>query len=231
MFVAASLWFLHYIGTDGLSSPPVHDLGELGQWMTDRDPTTAMFALLRLVGICAGWYLVGATALQAVAGRVRVRGLAALADALSMPAVRHLASGLLGLSLSVGASGTTVPDGPGPPGAALQRVADPAETATLRRLPDADVITTIPDDDERTAVMTRLGDDPPGATSPDVWTVECGDHPWSIAEDTLAEAWGRPPSDAEIAPYWRQLLELNALPDPDLVFPAQQLQLPAPPAG
>ena len=93
------------------------------------------------------------------------------------------------------------------------------------------MITAIVDGEDRTAVMTRLAPDEADPPPSGVWPVECGDHPWSIAEETLAEAWGRTPSDAEIAPYWRQLLDLNALPDPDLVFRGQQLQLPALPAG
>jgi nucleoid-associated protein YgaU len=49
----------------------------------------------------------------------------------------------------------------------------------------------------------------------------------------LASAWGRPPSDAEIVPYWRQLIEVNraVLADrdnPDLIFPGQLFTVPAP---
>ena len=64
--------------------------------------------------------------------------------------------------------------------------------------------------------------------------VENGDHFWSIAEETLAEEWGRNPSDSEIAPYWSEVIESNEgrlLPpgDPNLIYPEQRFQLPAPP--
>ena len=68
------------------------------------------------------------------------------------------------------------------------------------------------------------------------WTVQPGDHLWRVAERTLADAWGRPATDAEVAPFWRQVVEANrpVLADPanpDLVFAGQQLVIPEPPAG
>lgn len=65
-------------------------------------------------------------------------------------------------------------------------------------------------------------------------TVETGDHFWSLSEDALAEVWGRPPTDAEIAPYWQQVVEANrerlAPPhDPSLIYPGQVFLMPNPP--
>ncbi len=56
--------------------------------------------------------------------------------------------------------------------------------------------------------------------------VEGGDHFWSIAEEALTDAWGRSPTDAEIAPYWVELVAANKerlLPpkDPNLIYPDQ----------
>jgi hypothetical protein len=72
------------------------------------------------------------------------------------------------------------------------------------------------------------------ASLPLRWEVERGDHFWGIAETTLAQAWGRPPTDAEIVGYWRTLIDVNrdrlAPPgDPDLIHPGQRFVLPAPP--
>ncbi len=65
--------------------------------------------------------------------------------------------------------------------------------------------------------------------------VEEGDHFWSLAEETLHAEWGRAPSDAEIAPFWAEMVTLNQdrlLPpeDPDLIYPDQRFQLPPIPA-
>ncbi|HYZ99969.1 MAG TPA: LysM peptidoglycan-binding domain-containing protein, partial [Acidimicrobiales bacterium] len=62
-------------------------------------------------------------------------------------------------------------------------------------------------------------------------TVMPGDDFWKLAERQLAERWGRPPSNDEIAPYWRQLVEINrprlAPPgDPDLIYPGQRFLTP-----
>lgn len=66
--------------------------------------------------------------------------------------------------------------------------------------------------------------------------VEPGDHFWAIAEETLTQAWGRSPTDAEIAPYWVELVQANEdrlLPpeDPNLIYPDQTFVLPEPPPG
>lgn len=76
---------------------------------------------------------------------------------------------------------------------------------------------------------------PPPAPSGEEWTVQAGDHFWSIAGRLLTGAWGRPPNDAETDPYWRQLVEANRdrLADranPDLLFVGQVLGVPPPPA-
>ena len=62
--------------------------------------------------------------------------------------------------------------------------------------------------------------------------VRSGDSLWRIAEQRLAGALDRAPEDAEIVPYWRELIERNraGLPDPDdpdLILPGQRLELPA----
>ena len=66
------------------------------------------------------------------------------------------------------------------------------------------------------------------------WDVAKGDHFWGIAKTTLTESWGRAPTDEEITPYWRQLVETNTdglLPpeDPNLIYPGQSFTLPTPP--
>lgn len=66
------------------------------------------------------------------------------------------------------------------------------------------------------------------------WSVDSGDHFWGVAEQTLTDAWGRAPTDEEVVPYWKQLIDANRdrlLPphDPDVIYPDQRFTLPAPP--
>ncbi len=83
------------------------------------------------------------------------------------------------------------------------------------------------------AVQTDRGAPSPADTAA-VWEVEPGEHFWGASADTLEQAWGRSPTDEEVAPYWQQLVEGNrerlAPPhDPDLIYPGQRFVLPDPP--
>ena len=73
------------------------------------------------------------------------------------------------------------------------------------------------------------------ALDEDIVTVERGEHFWQLAKEALTDAWGRSPSDPELAPYWSEMIELNrdrlAPPgDPNLIYAGQQFILPAVPA-
>lgn len=83
----------------------------------------------------------------------------------------------------------------------------------------------------------QLGDPPGSSNDPSVATVDVqpGDHFWALAERQLEDAWGRPVTADEIAPYWQQLVAANlddlTSGDPDLVYPGEQFSAPpAPPA-
>jgi hypothetical protein len=70
--------------------------------------------------------------------------------------------------------------------------------------------------------------------SGDVHRVVPGESLWSIAQDALAHRWDREPTDAEVLTYWEHVIEHNraglADPDnPDLLFPGDEVRLPAPP--
>ena len=76
---------------------------------------------------------------------------------------------------------------------------------------------------------------PPSSTAPahgdGTWTVRPGDHLWHIAHDTVATRLGHAPTDAEVVPYWEQLIDVNRArlvdPDnPDLIFPGQVFTMP-----
>ena len=74
---------------------------------------------------------------------------------------------------------------------------------------------------------------PSPATTPPLaaWTVRPGDDLWSIAEAVMAKHLGQPPSDAQIGPYWLQVIAANRsrLPDPrnpGLIFAGEVITLP-----
>jgi nucleoid-associated protein YgaU len=59
-----------------------------------------------------------------------------------------------------------------------------------------------------------------------------GDNFWRIARAHLQKTWDRPPDNAEVARYWRQVIALNRerlrSGDPDLIFPGEIFDLPDP---
>lgn len=137
------------------------------------------------------------------------------------------------------------PAGDGLPGARPDTPADDAtrSSASPRSLPSDGIEVDAPDLDgaevddraleERAAdhVDQRRGDT--SSAQPNRYEVVAGDNLWRIAEDTLATAWGRKPSAAEISLYWWELIDENLdrlrSGDPDLIYPGEMLHLPARP--
>lgn len=233
-FLVAALVALYAMGA-GLPAPPLGHPGQSGDWFRQREPAKVAFTLVRLVALALGWYLLAVTLGGLVARALRLVTLVRALDALTVPPVRRLVNA--GLGLAMAASSLTAP------AATAVAVAEPPAVATMRRLPDGAAPTPAPAPGE---TMRRLPDDPtparppvtptpsPPPANPDRWTVRPGDHFWAVAERTLAAAWGAPPTDDDISPYWRSLVAANRnrLRDPrnpDLLFSGQTLELPTPP--
>ena len=225
-FLAAGLAALHAMSAS-LAPPPLARPGQVGDWFHQRQPAEVVFALLRLVALVLAWYLLAVTACGLLARALRLATLVRAVDALTVPAVRRMVNGAVGLSLGAtalaGPVGTTVV------------AAEPPAVATMRRLPDGAPPSPPP---MATESMRRLPEEPPPTSPPAVgngtWTVRPGDHFWAVAERTLADAWGRAPADDDVSPYWQSLVAANRdrLRDPrnpDLLFSGQVLVVPAPP--
>jgi hypothetical protein len=62
----------------------------------------------------------------------------------------------------------------------------------------------------------------------ETWTVQRGDHLWRIADETVVDRGGEA-TEANVAAYWRRLIEANPEAvgdDPDLIHPGQVVRLP-----
>jgi nucleoid-associated protein YgaU len=167
------------------------------------------------------WLLVAALvgAIGRLAHRARV---VAFADRALPAPIRRALTGLAGASAAsvvvLGGAGLGGGDGEEavPVGEQLVLLPEAGEgTATMSVLPEPAAAAPVPS---------------PAPAAPTTWTVEPGDSFWSIAEEVLADAWGRPPSDAEVDPYWRALIAANrdriTSGNPDLIFPGQTFLLP-----
>lgn len=197
-------------------------------------PDAQVVLALRLGAIALASYL---TLVFVVGVVVRVAGLhplAAALDAITPRLVRRMVTAVVGFGLTLPALAATAEEGSDPP-VVLHRLPD-ATTSTTTTTPfpaASDAIEpTSPSPESVPSTQIARPDTDSGA--PTMWTVEPGQHFWSIAESVLATAWGRPPTDRELAPYWRALVEANRdrlvhVNNADLIFPAQTFVVPAPP--
>jgi nucleoid-associated protein YgaU len=135
--LTAGVALFHAMGSGPLAPPPLTDPGAWGTWASGRDPITAVVAVLRLVVLALAWYLVGVTTIGIVARLLRAARLVRLADALTVPAVRRLLQGALGLGLATAMVGAGAPESHGGPAATAAAATVGADDVVhLRRATD-----------------------------------------------------------------------------------------------
>lgn len=215
---------LRMSATGDLSAPPVTSIGGLGDWTEAREPATAAIALVRFAAELGAWYLLALTVLYGLASALRSRGIASLADALAAPGASRLVRTGLGLGLlastAVGASSSSGDATANAPSTArMQPVDAPDDQGTAWMVPvtgEQDRSVVLPTETERAATT---------------WTVSEGESFWTIAADLIERSTGRPPTDAEIVPFWQSLIDANRdrlvdRDDPDLIHPGQVFEIP-----
>jgi hypothetical protein len=214
-----------------LEGPSWRSPVEWAAWATARGTEGSALLVLRAVALGLSWYLLLTTTASLAARSVGAVRLVAALDPLTLSPVRKLVHAVAGAgvagSVLVAAAGPTA----WPLTAAVAAVQEQADQPppTIRRLPDDGAPAPAP------TPAPSPAPPPPTLRHRSSWVIAPGDHLWSVAERVVARAWGRAPSDQEVAPYWRLLVETNrpSLADPanpDLVFPGQALRLPSPPA-
>lgn len=224
---------------------PWSDPGLLPEWLAVTAPVDVAVGVLGAVVGALALYLTAVFLLGAIATTVRARPLLRLADALSGGLIGRLAAGSLTAGLGLGALTA------GPAGAAVspRHATPPPAMVVVEASPTPAPAGAATSSDP--PVMVVLGPDAPASTgatvdhgatpapppsdaaAPKTWTVQRGEHLWSIAEADLQTRLGRAPADAEVAAHWDALIELNraSLADPDnadLLFAGQLLRLPEP---
>lgn len=219
-------------------APPMTSWSGASRWYEEVGPARAVAVLVRAVGLGAALWLLAGAVLQLSAGVLRSRVLHGVADLVAPRSLQRLVHGLAGLSLTAGLA-VTAPSAGTPtdagPGVAVMRSADAppdaSGTATMRVLGDPPPAPApTPSPAPPPAVPATPAPAPPPAV--DVVAVAAGDCFWSISADVLADSLGRPATEREVAAHWRRLVEANRdrLVDPanpDLLYPGQQLVLPA----
>lgn len=246
IFLILVLAGLETTGHGALRAPALAHPEQLGAWMAGRRVSTIAFAGLRLIAMGLAWYLLATTAIGVILRSLDLVRWRRLADTVTLPGVRQLLAGAVGLSVGTASlMGTASQAGAatgrgGPAGRVLPAVTavtaaplDPGSGALMTRLPDGPS-TAPPPTHGPPAASARF---PPATTDrvplPQTWVVRHGDNLWSVAEHHLAGAWGRTPTDSEIDRYWLRLVEMNRFRladpgNPDLIFAGQVFELPPP---
>lgn len=240
--LAAMAVVLHHIGRGVLRPPTDWSPEGTRHWIAEVGPIAATLAVGRLAAVAACLYGVLLIVLDLLVRITHHRHLVVMLTAVTLPPLRGTLTAATGLTLT--AVGLVASPAAG--AASTPTSAGDPSPVVIERLPDAEAVAT----EAATATMRQPeaeevgGDEAPGpqpgadlAESVDrnveAWTVRPGDHLWHVAAATLADAWGREPSNAEVTPYWSHLLEANRaeLIDPDLLRPGQTLLRPTPPAA
>lgn len=198
-----------------LATPPTDPSLAVG-WWDDTGTAQATVALVRVVALVA-------TAYVAMLGAVLMLSALARLPRLARAAVRGLPAGLQrSLAGATIAASTLAPTfaaaadaEPTPAPIVLFDIGRAGVEPVTALAPAADVLT------------------PESVETPqpaDTWTVQQGDHLWSIAEDTLTEfAKDSSPTERQITRYWRRLIDHNRAvigADLDVIYPGTTLVLP-----
>lgn len=219
--LGAAITALAVLDRGELAGPALAQPDRWLAWFTSGEGASRAMALVRmgLMGWCG--YLLVVTLGYLLADVGRLRSLRRLTDLITARWARRLLESTVALSLLSPAPAMAAPAASDPPVMVLvSPTGDGSGPA-----PSSPPSTTPP--------STTTPSTTPPATLPEAstWLVQPGDHLWSIAQRVVAQHRGRPVSDIEIAPYWRDLIEANRslLVDPDnadLLFPGQTLRLP-----
>ena len=244
--VAALLWLL---GRGSLTTPPVDSWTQFQQWAADRTTAEAAMAALRAAAVVAASYLGVVSALTIAAKVSSIGQLDRLARSLVPRSVRPLVGLAVGVGVATAAASMTVPRGsssarvatvtleaPSDATATMYFVAEPAPPTSIATTLTPTTLAPLPvftpavlPEPEPAAPSATLPS--PTVATPHTWTIAPGEHLWAVAHETLSDSWHRPPTDAEVVPYWREVIETNRsrLIDPanaDYVVPGQTFVLP-----
>ena len=212
--------------------------GRIGPSAPPQVAATAI-TIVRWSAVAACGYLAVVAGASGLAVAARATDLATTMLRAAPVPVPRLLGGAIGAGvLSLLAPRAPTPAPTPPPSSS---VPTPAETPTTTPTPTLTTTTPTPSlapattTPTATTAPTPTPSPAPATTTPTATTptatIGPGDHLWAVAERTLTERSGRPPTEREVGRYWLRLVALNRsrLADPtnpDLVLVGQVVELP-----
>lgn len=251
--LVAGVVILHGPAATALPGPSSRGPADIGRWIQHTDPAIVAATLLRWLAIGFGWYCLATAALAVVARLTRRRRLIRAVDRLCISSVRALAAGIAGTSLTIAtiasAAGAQPVGGAADQPPTMHQVATTDANADAARGPTLHQVAPEPSRQTLTSASPRFrvalvettappSDEPSTPTAAanvtpreDIWTVESGDHLWSIAERVLTQHAAAEPTLQVVEAYWQRLVRTNraGLADPsnpDLLYVGQSIVLP-----
>jgi hypothetical protein len=224
--VALVLAALLACGRGPLGAPPLTAPEAWRAWLAARTADQAFLALMRLLALGLGGYVLAAALARGGAGAVGTVRLVALIDALTLPALRPIVQAMAGAAIA--ASTVTV-------ASAASAVTVTPDTVTLTRLPDVGAHGPAARPATTTTTTTPVATPPsrptPAPLRAAVWEVRETDSMWSIAARVVSLGRRRDARPDEIAGYWSALIAANRdrlryPADADLIYPGQVFELP-----
>jgi len=221
---AAGTWWLLRLAP-GVDRPQSTDLASILSWWDTVGTPAVTIVMVRAAGIAVGAYTAAVSIVGALLATTRLvdrsTRVAAVWNAVSTDTMRRL---LAVGSIAIWSVNPMVASAAfdAPPPIVLTDLG-PASTS----VETAEVLTSV--SEESPVIPDTIPENEPSAPA-QTWTVAPGDHMWRIAEKTLERA-GRIPSIGSTATYWERLIAANHSivgADPDLIYPGQILDLPAP---
>lgn len=217
-------------------APQPPDPGAFLTWWEAAGTDVAVIALLRLAGLAAAAYVAGVSAIGCVASVTASVSMRRLWRKVTPTVVQRMM--VVGVTAGVAAScampvGAQDAPSSGPAlidlGPASAPPADAAPSLVDLGASTAPAPLGHPPGPPGPVREVDVGSEPaPSEPGTDRWTVEAGDHLWSIAEETLRDR-GATADTAAVARYWQRLIDANRAAigaDEDLVHPGLVLVLP-----
>jgi hypothetical protein len=209
------------LGAGDLGAPPLSYDGA-ASWLDQRDTAIASFALLRLLALGLGWYLLFVTAVGGATRYFRLQRMTSLLERLTPRFARGILGGMALL-------GVVAAPPPLPPQTDSMIELPSDATAVLHLLPDAPASTPA---SAPASAAEPLPVPAPADIDVTSWEIQPGDSFWSVAAEHLADIRGGEVSEREVGSYWRQVVEVNRSRlvnpnDADLLFTGQVIELPA----
>lgn len=239
--IAALLWAT---SRTALPVPPLRSWRAVRLWLGEHSTLEVSLGVICIIAMIAALYLAAISAAAIVASRARLPRAAAAVRRLTPRTLRPLVGAALGAGVVTAAISTATPRAVSTAQATMVATAGERDAvATMYAVarpvppPTAPLAPAAPPDQPQ-PTTTAAGTAPsmadaaqPAAPAPATWTIGPGEHLWLVAHETLADHLGRTPTDREVVPYWRELIDLNRdrLVDPaapDYVYAGQVFVLP-----